>query len=355
MHQEHFWNLLAKKLAGEASEEEAQELTAFIKANPELSYEAQNLADLWKLQPRANQKISEMAYQKLLNKIDPHPIEAEGAEEYLAEPTKRAWKVPLILSLFFLVLLVIFLINKKEEKPLASSDSPQIQEIYTRPGTRTKIVLPDSSVVWLNAGSRLTYSQPFGITGRTVTLTGEAYFDVVKSKKPFVIHTNGARIKVLGTAFNVRSYASEKKIETSLIRGRIEVMMDGDPDNKYVLKPDEKLTLNTGLPVNGAQGRKEQRPIAIRSTLYRIDEETIAETSWVENKLVFDDEPFEEVARRMERWYGVTIHFKNNQLKTERLTGAFEKQTVWQALEALQISTPFHYYSIKNNQIIITH
>ncbi|RYY47036.1 MAG: DUF4974 domain-containing protein, partial [Chitinophagaceae bacterium] len=80
---------------------------------------------------------------------------------------------------------------------------------------------------------------------------------------------------------------------------------------------------------------------------------TIAETSWVENKLVFDDESFEEIAKKMERWYGVSIRFKNEKIKNEKITGVFEKETVWQALTALQETTQFHFTS-KNNSILIT-
>ncbi|RYZ27690.1 MAG: DUF4974 domain-containing protein [Chitinophagaceae bacterium] len=131
-------------------------------------------------------------------------------------------------------------------------------------------------------------------------------------------------------------------------------MMDKDPDNKYVLKPNEKLTLNTELSSPKKTGGPTEKIIAVRSTLHHIDDETIAETSWIENKLVFDNESFEEVARRMERWYGVTINFKNESLKQEHFTGTFEKETVWQALEAIRLSTPFHYQRLQNNVILIT-
>jgi ferric-dicitrate binding protein FerR (iron transport regulator) len=159
---------------------------------------------------------------------------------------------------------------------------------------------------------------------------------------------------VLGTAFNVRSYPSEKKIETSLVHGRVEIALDNNPENRYILKPSQKLILATGeAPIKKGQ-QKKQSPIAVLSTVHYLDDSTIAETSWVENKLVFDDEDFEEIARKMERWYGVSIRFKTERLKRERLTGVFEKETVSQALAYLQETTPFHF-TIKNNEIIITH
>ncbi|MDQ6610580.1 MAG: FecR family protein, partial [Bacteroidota bacterium] len=229
----------------------------------------------------------------------------------------------------------------------------QTAEVFTRPGSRTKLILPDGSEVWLNAGSRLTYQQPFGDATRSVNLIGEAFFDVVKSNKPFIIYTGGVQIKVLGTAFNVRSYPNEKKIETSLVRGRVEVTLDKSPEKKYILKPNEKLTLNTDDEIVGNNHKKLPPPLAVVSNLRYLDSTTIAETSWVENKLVFVDESFDDIAKRMERWYGVTIIFKNDKVKNERLTGVFEKETVWQALEALQLTTSFHF-SLRDDTIIIT-
>src|SRR4029078_631833 len=98
--------------------------------------------------------------------------------------------------------------------------------VSTKRGSKSKVQLPDGTQVWLNADSRIAYNEKFQGNLREVTLEGEAYFDVVRDeKRPFVIHTAAIDIKVLGTAFNVRSYANEKNTETSLIRGSIEVTL----------------------------------------------------------------------------------------------------------------------------------
>lgn len=358
MHHDRFWTLLAKKLSGEASEEEVEELALLIKAYPELSYPAQNVADLWKLKPAPNKESAEKAFQSLFAKIQPgnaaiidESIDRYETNFYRPQRRSKRWLAITLGIIIFFAAFVLSLSNKKTA--VVAKVPEQLQEILTRPGTRTKVVLPDSSVVWLNAGSKLTYAQSFGSAQRAVTLTGEAYFDVVKNKVPFVIYTNGAQIKVLGTAFNVRSYPKEKKIETSLVHGRVEVSLDKNPEDKFFLKPNQKLTLNLSPITDKKKRRKELTPLAVFSELSYLNDETIAETSWVDNKLVFDDESFEEVANRMERWYGVSIQIKYEKLKTERYTGVFEKENVWQALEAMRIITPFRY-SVKNNEIIIT-
>ena len=194
-------------------------------------------------------------------------------------------------------------------------------------------------------------------------LSGEAFFDVVhNAEKPFVIHTSKMDIRVLGTAFNVRCYPDEKKMETSLIRGSIEVTLKDRPKEKIYLKPNEKLTLTadvvTTTVLNNLRKVKHEVEVteplvAISHLTYQPADSSVVETSWVENKLVFRSETFEEVALKMEKWYGVSINIQNENLKQEHLTGSFESETVDQALSALQFTTNFRY-SINKNIITIT-
>ena len=96
-------------------------------------------------------------------------------------------------------------------------------------GSRTRTILPDGSTVWVNAGSHISFDNDFKGQTREVTLNGEAYFDVVKNpKQPFIVHVSGYDIRVLGTAFNVKSYPGDKTIETTLLRGLVQVTKQGE-------------------------------------------------------------------------------------------------------------------------------
>jgi ferric-dicitrate binding protein FerR (iron transport regulator) len=232
-------------------------------------------------------------------------------------------------------------------------------EIYTGSGSRTHLTLPDGTIVWLNAGSRINYEKNFGATERTVSLTGEAFFDVApNAAKPFVIHTARIDIKVLGTSFNVKSYPSDKTTETTLIRGSIEVSIHNRPSDKIVLKPNEKLVVNNE---DSTEREKDvRRPnhaannslVVISKPTYEQHSGAIIETSWVDNKLIFQDEDFATLARSMERWYGVTIHFETSEKENLRFTGIFEKETVLQAMDALKLTASFTY-NVEGNQITI--
>jgi ferric-dicitrate binding protein FerR (iron transport regulator) len=168
-------------------------------------------------------------------------------------------------------------------------------------------------------------------------------------------------IKVLGTAFNVKCYPGEKTTETSLVRGIIEVTLK-DRQEKIMLKPNEKLVINNDdyKTVNSKLKPKNAKVIAVAEkpfisvshlTFYPADS-TVIETAWVQNRLIFSGETFEDVALKMERWYNVTIDIVDEKLKKEPLTGNFEKETVGEAFKALQLATPFSF-NIKNDKITI--
>ncbi len=113
--------------------------------------------------------------------------------------------------------------------------------VATRKGSKTNLVLPDGTKVWVNADSRLSYGKNFGNQLREVYLEGEAYFDVAEDKrKPFIVHTNNIDVKVLGTAFNVRAYGNEVNTQTTLLRGSVEVMLKKTTTGKFYWFPTKR-------------------------------------------------------------------------------------------------------------------
>ncbi|MBK6633014.1 MAG: FecR family protein [Chitinophagaceae bacterium] len=193
-------------------------------------------------------------------------------------------------------------------------------------------------------------------------MDGEAYFDVVKDpSRPFIVHTTGIDIKVLGTAFNVKAYKMEPVIEATLIHGSIEVINKNRPGSPGVmLKPHEKLVYNK-YPVTDQRDQRadivvpesDAYSITIKPLNNNIADSDIVETAWVYNKLVFEDERFETLALKMERWYNIKISFENEKLKDYRISGSFVNETPEEAFKELQFLVPFRY-SVKNNEVKIT-
>jgi transmembrane sensor len=234
-------------------------------------------------------------------------------------------------------------------------------EIISKSGARTKLMLPDGSQVWLNSGSKLTYSNTYNKNTREVELEGEAYFDVAKDlERPFIVHASSLNIKAVGTAFVVKSYPQDETVETTLLRGIIEVSRKDYPDgSKVILKPNEKLVfskhLENGVPqkantVSGHDKIETVGKISVAAVSKTIPDSNKVETSWVYNRLVFDGDSFQELAEKMERWYNVKINFKSNELFHYRFKGAFANETVKEALNALQLTANFSY-QINNNEI----
>ena len=356
MSQHRVWNLLGKKLAGDANEEDLFELDKLMKLHPELLYAAQHIEDMWKMRDREKTDESEEAFIAHFRKMrNIWPVANEGKDQLTVNSIRSKWQffttkhIAVFAISLTIILSTILWLNRKEAQ---SQTKSQFSEISTKPGSRSKLILPDGSIVWLNAGSKITYGSSFGSLHRNIQLTGEAFFDVKKSNIPFIIHTSTVQIKVLGTVFNVKAYPTEQTIVTSLIRGRVEVSMDKSPERKIILNPNEKLVLINETIVQTSKNKIQAEPILAISPLTHTKDSMILETSWKDNKLTFQDETFEELARDMERWYGVSITFAKEELKQARFTGVFEKENIEQALEALQFGTDFHY-QLKNNSIII--
>jgi transmembrane sensor len=357
MPQTLFWNLLAKKLAGEATPGELEQLDELMREHPEWMYPAQHIQDLWNLKSvPQNPQQQEEAFARHLEHMKQKgiPIPSSTPEEpdpFLQPPKKRSRRLLIPIAALFVLAVVLLAVLRPDAPPPATK---QVSEVQTRAGSRTRLMLPDSSTVWLNAGSKLSYGEGFGISNRELTLSGEAYFDVKKSKTPFIINTSAIRITVLGTAFNVKSYPNEKTTETSLVRGKVEVTVNNRPGEKFLLEPNEKLVVanRTQETAKSSPGKKEE-PLIVLGKITHLEDNSIVETSWIDNKLVFMDESFAEVAAKMERWYNVEIKITDEKIAAARLTGTFENESVTQALKALQITTPFRFTQ-EQNRITIT-
>ena len=374
------WFLFTKKLTGEATDAESRELNHLLSAQPELHQELQALEALWQGQLQASDSAAaqtEADFDKLVLKMQQQGIDfsiQETASQTQTSTTavKLRWlKKPITwvstAAAAAVLVAAMWWMPGTEAKQMEEPALAKANQVSTRPGSRSKVVLPDGTQVWLNADSKLTYGNDFGVSSRDVTLSGEAYFDVKPNKEvPFYIHTSKINIKVTGTVFNVRAYPNETRSETSLLHGKVEVTLNSSPDKTYYLKPSDKLVVTddgginqTSAAMAGSALQKQNRVATVvqipvmQKLVVKPDELFPVETAWVNNTLAFNDESFREVADKMERWYGVEIVFAHHELEQMRFTGRFENETVAQALEAMQLATPFHF-SMKGNSILIS-
>ena len=366
MSQERFWILLTRKIAGESSQQDLIELEKLIQEHPEWQYALQNLEDLWHCKPPVDLSEEEDAYLIHLHRLQERNIpfgnNDAASESDIFEMSGRsskkrlAWIVSAV-AIAASLAVILFLYPFSTRTPGKHAKANSVNEVSTRLGSKTRIVLPDGSVVWLNAGSKLSYDKNYGQEDRQVVLTGEGFFDVMKDpSRPFLVHTSNVEVRVLGTLFNVKAYPDDKTTETSLIRGSLQVSIKSRPLDKIILSSNEKLVVeNRADTVIHAAGVDKGSPLMTLNQIKRNSlDNTINETQWIENKLVFDNEPFEEIALKMERWFAVEIEITDTLLMQKRLTGKFERESVEQALEGLAYaSTTAFVFERKGNKIII--
>ncbi len=357
--EDRIWILLGKKKNGEATAEELAELELLMRQDETLGFSMGIIEKVWESPMMTVQEGegTENIWGRLEEKL-----------HYNADPSTGKHTILSLKSLMIAASLLLvagcgaffyFQFNGNyKHKAFAAKETEN--QVSTQRGSRTKIVLPDGTKVWLNASSKLIYANDFNdAPTREVSLSGEAFFEVVHdADHPFVIHTSGMDIKDIGTAFDIKAYPDDKTVEATLISGAIEIISHRDPERKILLKPNERII----IPVDNKPEEiiRQHTPDSSHSTAFysittvkRDQNGLLPQTSWVQNKLVFDDEAFEELAPKMEKWYNINIHFKDEAMRQTRFSGVIEKETIDQALKAMQLSYPFRY-SISGNDVWIS-
>ena len=233
--------------------------------------------------------------------------------------------ISFVLSVFIGMQLSDYL-KDESNKPWISAE--------TQSGQKTKIILPDRSVVWLNSETSISFPSDLkSRRNRIVKLEGEAYFDVKKQgSSRFTVICSDYDIEVKGTKFNVMAYKDFERTETTLVEGAVNIS-----------KGKQNLTLKPG-----------ERAVYSKNYLTKSRAQVRQATLWKDNKFYFDNIPLRELVRRLERWYDVKIILKDSSLKDIYYSGYFKnEETVWQVLDVIQMTTPILYERNQFREITI--
>ena len=212
-------------------------------------------------------------------------------------------------------------------------DDSLISEVYAPRKSKLKMKLPDGSIVWLNADSKLSYSESFSRKNRNVRLEGEGYFEVEHGEHPFVIQTDSAQIKVLGTKFNVKNYGDENYIKVSLLEGSIVLLCI---NQEFIMKPNQTMTVN----------KLDQT--------YKLTESADYAEQWINCKVFWDEVPMSIISKELERQFDVTFAFESEQLKNLIFHGSFiiETNNLEKILDIMSETNKFSY-SIEKDTVYI--
>jgi transmembrane sensor len=259
------------------------------------------------------------AVKQKKDKVNQHPIIELFKKYAFAGFTMAA-------SVTMLILGNVYLTDTQKPEPFSISRKDNLVEVTTSyTGQRTKIILPDGSIVHLNAGSSLSYPNQFSKEQRVVTLVGEGFFEVVKNpKQPFFVETGKVQTRVLGTSFNVRAYSSEKIVQVAVVTGKVK-MQEKATGKAQFLTPNEMGVLDQNAEIHKTQVDVQKN------------------VGWKQGVLVFDKDEFSDVFTKLEIWYGVKIIKMPTVNLKGRYSGDFQQESLENVMQGIAFTSGFKY------------
>jgi len=316
--------MIIRLFSGEASREEKKDIENWLNQKPENRKLLNDLKEIW-LTAGIEQNADHYEVERAVGQFR-QKIRFTGQKAVLPQRIPRLIRYAAVLLL--LIALPLSYYYGKKSTPLSGS----FTTISCAQGDKTAIVLPDSSQVILNSGSRLTFNNNFQNGPRQVFLDGEAYFSVQKrTQNPFRVKTSDIEVEVLGTEFNLKAYSDEETTTTTLVTGCLKVTQG---DNSTLIKPNQKLVYNK------KSGNTDLSKI----------NDLAPETEWKDGRLVFRNQSLEELEHKLERWFDVEIEFADEQVKSRRFTGTLERESILEVISYFGRSK-YVAYQIKDNKI----
>lgn len=326
---DHINSIIEKSKAKNAGWVDRQEmLSLFHQAGLEYELKDNLLKDL---QKTVHQDIESPDFKKLFSRIW-YNIERKS------QPPKSKMKY-LNIAIGIAAALVIGLFIGIYINSVQPTSEPVYYAAHSPKGSVSEMILPDGTVIFLNADSRIRYAMEGEKGIREVFLTGEAWFDVAKNpKKPFVVHTPFYDVQVAGTQFNIKAYDNDNEVITTLEEG--EVIIQSSENLKLaediVLKPGEQAVLS-----------KSSKEFVIRNV------NTKWFTSWKDNKLIFINTSLKELVVLLERRFGVEVEVTNKEILDLHFDGTIKNESIIEIMEIMKKALPIDY-KIAGQQIEIT-
>ncbi|NOY96557.1 MAG: FecR family protein [Chlorobi bacterium] len=334
---------LVSYLSGQIANEDLNILDQWIQESVENKRLFDQINDIWQATSNLNQKLNfdaNKAWDDISKQLNSPSSNIKPAWKIYSELIKIA---AVFVFALFLGGTVFYFIDKNNYQP-------QTVEYVAPLGSRSFLKMPDGTKIWLNAGTKIQYQNNYGVDNRKITLIGEAFFNVAKNKNlPFIVQTSAINITALGTKFNVKAYAEENSIETTLIEGSVKLeSLDARFKEPLVLSPNEKAVYtksSRSMAISGNKGigKAEKIPQSKPSlTLFKsVDPKPII--SWKEKRWVISNQKLSELSVKLERRYDVNFIFENERLKDYAFGGTLEDETLEQVLEVISFAAPIKY------------
>lgn len=344
-------DLIIRFLSGQTSMEEQLQLEQWTEADEEHLRQFVALRDTWLLsyQPDAGAPYDAGASWAALG------LESAAVRRPFWRRMGLGWGSIAALLLLSMIIGggIVFAILRSG----MAGGSEGIVTVVSPKGATTYVQLSDGSEVWLNAGSRLLYARGYDADTREVKLEGEAFFKVkTNPAKPFVVKAADLRIKALGTSFNVKAYAEDQTVVTTLVEGKVKIEATDVPQAvDMVLQPRQHVTYHRATAIGASQAMPAvaNKVATPASTIESSQlDDTAPYTAWVDGSWIISAATLEELAVTMERKYNVRVVFASEELKQYKFSGTFRQETLEQVLDVLKLTAPLSY-QINHGQVTL--
>ena len=331
--------LIAKYLRGETSPEEVDEIMMWKQLSPENEALFRQSEDVWHLAHDQRRPVAvdkERTWTMIKKRI---------SRQYSWPAMLRVAGIAATVALLLGLALPSLLNGHKNETP----NNPQMISLYVQGGVCSKTVLPDGTVVWLNASTTISYPSCFNGDTRTVELTGEAFFDVARDEtKPFIIQSGKLQVNVLGTSFNFKHYEGDTHASLAVETGMV-TLSTGESKTtnleagQYATIDNRTLQTQVHNEIPTVSVKKEE--LSTTNSPVMVDRETLNNqfSLWRNYVLVFRDEPFNNILNELSRRYNVDFDIRDKEIMDYEYTATFNDMSLEDILKLLKISAPIDY------------
>lgn len=312
--------LLHRLIAGSTTEEENRELMEWFRQCASQEEFFMLFENVWKDSPdEMPRDVQERMYRRLNRDLgeEKKTIKVIPWHSYFS---RKIWQRVAVACIIVVLSLANYNMFHKQKQL-----STQNFTVSAEKGQRAFVTLPDSTKVWLNSDTKISYPADYGMKERNVALMGEAYFEVAKNPdKRFIVETKGMQVEALGTAFNINAYKNDNKIIASLFSGSVRVSYE---DHVTILKPHESVKVDL-----------------LTQDFFQYEDNTMKDIAlWRENEITFDGESLEEIAHIINRLYNTTIYIEDESLKKECYIGTVRNNSLENFIDIINLTTPVVY------------
>jgi ferric-dicitrate binding protein FerR (iron transport regulator) len=302
---ENFEDIL-KLVTGNLAREEKEKVLSEINAKKGNREIFRKVKIAWAIFSSSSKQLSDYDEENLFLKIKD---EISGKKKSLTISVHTVLKYAAVI-IFMISLTTIFYLNKQNSNP-ETTDESLYTSVVTENGQRSKVILPDSSFVWLNSGTTLSYPNNFSSQNRKILLNGQAFFQVYhKENSPFLVQANSLIVTVRGTKFDVDAYPDNDAVTVVLESGKVDLSHQGIESFNYTMQPGEKASFN----------------IAANSlNIGHVD--TVIYSSWKDGKLIFRNEPMKNVVEKLKKWYNIDIEVADTEVYSSIFSGTIQNES----------------------------